>query len=656
VKKPLAFILCIFIPQLFFADAVLLYNAGKKMQDKGEWYSAIEKYQEALVSNSTYAEAYKGLAECFYGLGEYSQALSYVNKAESLRKKNPDLITLRGFILIGLSKIDDAKKDFETVLAALPNNASARFGLAEIELLSGRISSAAAYYSEALSRYPENRKALLSLAILSNETGNVQASRDYIARALKFHGDNPQVFYFASYLSQLQGNTGEAELRARTALSLKPEYNEALALLSTILLNAGRYQEVVELSDRRILLDRNSFGVWYIRALALEKMGKYPEALKSARNGLQIHSDDELLRTLADRLSVLSLALEDPSRKPLAVWHSDKAFSYEQKNLSDQALFEYRRALRIDPYDINARHAYAKLLLNKGLPARYIEQLEFIQSIGKGSVAVNDSVESYRKLLSGSVQEKWSIDPLLIDKTRTGIGLFFVRDMRNIMHPDAERLTASMIAEALGDDQKVSVYASDVPSASYSDAFRRSRESGDAYFGFVSFSETDCDVVVGVELYVSSGGSKAGSFSAYRTGNDRYSHAIRRVSQLIRESIPLRGTILARHQQNAVIDLGKSDGIASGSTFSIISPDKISFKPEGTGLLYNEQAVLGSFVVTGVSDDIAEGVLTRSGFFDRIKKGDIVVPVLPERELGKAADEPQIKAFNPLLQLIRSIL
>ncbi|HPX47568.1 MAG TPA: tetratricopeptide repeat protein, partial [Treponemataceae bacterium] len=149
MKKPLAFILCIFIPQLFFADAVLLYNAGKKMQDKGEWYSAIEKYQEALVSNSTYAEAYKGLAECFYGLGEYSQALSYVNKAESLRKKNPDLITLRGFILIGLSKIDDAKKDFETVLAALPNNASARFGLAEIELLSGRISSAAAYYSEA---------------------------------------------------------------------------------------------------------------------------------------------------------------------------------------------------------------------------------------------------------------------------------------------------------------------------------------------------------------------------------------------------------------------------------------------------------------------------------------------------------------------------
>ena len=78
MKKPLAFILCIFIPQLFFADAVLLYNAGKKMQDK---------YQEALVSNSTYAEAYKGLAECFYGLGEYSQALSYVNKAESYARK-----------------------------------------------------------------------------------------------------------------------------------------------------------------------------------------------------------------------------------------------------------------------------------------------------------------------------------------------------------------------------------------------------------------------------------------------------------------------------------------------------------------------------------------------------------------------------------------
>lgn len=659
MKPKIALIAMFICIHALHADAPAVYESGKRLQNDSQWYSAIEKFQEAVVLNAAYWEAYKGLAECFYALGEYTQALAHVDKAESLRKKNSDLLNLRGFILIGLARMDEARKEFETVLAMLPNDASARFGLAEIEILAGRISSAANFYIEALRRNPENRKALLSLAILSNETGNQAASREYINRALKYHGDNPQVFYFAAYLSQLQGSLEEAEKRIRTAISLKPDYDEALALLSTIYMNTGRYSEAIQICDQRISLSRDSSGVWYVRALAYEKMGRFSDALKSSATGLEINPEDEILRALSDNISMSYLSLENESRKSASAWHADKAASFERKKLSDQALYEYRRALKINPYDYNIRSAYAKQLLNKGFTVRFVEQLEFIQSIGKSSVIINDSVESYRKMLSSALPAKWNIDPLYLEKAHTSIGLYYYRNAKNLIHTDAERLTAVMIADALNYDQKIRAYAADTPSQSYAEAFRRSRTSSDKYFGLVSFKETERDLNITVDLYVSSSGSKAGSFSVYRTGNDRYANAVRRIAQRISESIPVYGVLLARHQQEVVLDLGKSDKVIIGSKFDIIPVEALSHLSEGIGIRYDKKDVLGTIEITEYSDDISQGKLTIAGFYDRIKKGDIAVPVdaVQNTEENNAADAiPQKGADNPLLQIVRSVL
>lgn len=95
---------------------------------------AIEMYQSALKENPSYNLVYQGLAECFYALDEYDQALSFVESARKYKKDDPDLQNLHGFILVGLGKIDAAKTLFNGVLKKYPNNPEARFGLAEIEV------------------------------------------------------------------------------------------------------------------------------------------------------------------------------------------------------------------------------------------------------------------------------------------------------------------------------------------------------------------------------------------------------------------------------------------------------------------------------------------------------------------------------------------
>lgn len=637
------------------ADPVSSYANGKSLQNREDWYGAIECYQEALRENPSYNLAYQGLAECFYSLGEYEEAQVQVLKAESFRKNDPALLDLHGFILIGLGKLDDAKSLFAQVLSSYPNDIRARFGLAEIDIASGRVSSARSQYLDALKRNPENRKALLSLALISKETGNDAAAREYVSKALQYHGDSPQVFYFAAYLASLDGRMGEAEGRIREALSLNPGYDDALELLAAILYRSGRYTEVLDICSRRISDDRNKIGAWYLKTLANERLGKYEEAVKAAQSGLQVAPNDELLRSLMESIVIERLPFEDTRRALWAAWHVTKARQFQENNLSEQALYEYRRALKVNPYDTSSRQAYARLLLARGYPERHVEQLRFVQSIGKSSNEVNDAVESYSKLLSTSVPNRWNIDPLYLEKAHTSIGLYFQTDQSNIMHPDAERITASMVAEVFGYDIRFSVASRETPVGSYSEAFRASRSKGEDYFGLVTFRENDRDMRINVDLYVSKTGSRADSFTVFRTGNDRYANALRRLVQTIASAMPVRGALVGRYQSDAVIDLGKSDGVVTGTVFSLFPASAVSVQNEGIGLAYDPAKLLGTFTVTEVDEDVSQGKLERNGFYDRINAGDIAIPAVKGDKEGPATESAS--AGNPpaLLSQLRKI-
>jgi len=609
-----------------FADPVRFFEAGRALQSEGSWYSAIENYQEALRLNPNFAPVFQSLAECFWALSEYDQALEYVRRARGFRRTDPNLMNLEGRILIALGRLDEAQSLFNSVLVSWPNDITARFGSAEIDVAAGRVTQASNRYQEALIREPENRRALLSLAVISNELGNTTAARDYIQRALRFHGDYPQVFYFAGWLAMQDGAWNEAEGRLRSALRLNPNYDAARELLTTVLYRTGRFAEVLELSNTRINGERNRLSAWYMRTLALDRLGRHDEALASARTGLQIDPNDEVFRAYAERIVLDRLSLEDSRRPAWAAWHSNKARSFESANLSDQAIQSWRRSLKINPYGTSERLAYANLLLARGFPSRYLEQLRFIQSLGKGTVQINDAVEAWQKILISSLQNRWNIDPLFLDKAHLSVGFYFQEDSGNTLHPESERLTTALLAETLSWNARFSVRSHERPVSSYSEAFRASRQAGEHWFVLVRFRANERDVEIHMDLYLSATGSKVDSFTVFRTGNDRYANALRRSAQILSSALPLRGTILSRFQQDGLIDLGKSDGITAEMVFDIIPRSAITLAGDGLRWEFRSDAVLGTVTIKEIDEDTALGTIARSGFFDRINPGDVVIP------------------------------
>ncbi|HYW84142.1 MAG TPA: tetratricopeptide repeat protein, partial [Spirochaetia bacterium] len=87
--------------RIFAADARAAYLAGAAAQGSEDYELAIERYKDALSLNPAYLEPMVGLAQSFLLMEEYDEAYTFVSKARTYDRNNPDLAVLEGRIRIG---------------------------------------------------------------------------------------------------------------------------------------------------------------------------------------------------------------------------------------------------------------------------------------------------------------------------------------------------------------------------------------------------------------------------------------------------------------------------------------------------------------------------------------------------------------------------
>jgi tetratricopeptide (TPR) repeat protein len=635
-------------------SALGLYEAGQEAMLMEDWYTAAEDFQEALRINPSHAESTAALAECFYALGEFDQALSWIRKARTLSRGNMSLANLEAFILTALGKLDEATSVISDVLAREPYNKEALFVQAELSVARGRAGEAVQTYENAVRRFPDDRRVLISLAMVLGSLGEIDAAREYIERAMYQHPDDYGVFYYASYLDAQGGFFPSAARYAEHALKLKPGYEAARSLLASIRYRAGQYNEASRLADESIAANRNDIFAWYLKGMSLIQMNRFQDAISVLTIASAIDPNDEFVRIALEDAIIQTTNLEDPIRASWADYHFARARDFSSRHRYNESLFEYRRALRINPYS-PGRREYADLLRMQGLPSRYLEELKFMQDLGMGTQTINDAVEAYDSLLRDAVFRQWSIDPLLLASRHWNIAVFSAPSSSAFHHADSSFIAASFIKDILSHDRNISPMNLSLRQNSYSSAFRAAREAGADYFLIVSVSENDRDISLKGELFVARTGSAAASFSSYRTGPDRLRNASRHILAQLNQTLPFRAELIKRQAGKALIDKGRADGLAQNTVFEIVKKGSISLQNEGVGLVYSPEDVSGSVIIEDIDDEIAMGTLTRSGFFDRIAEGDeLVIP--KEISEGEALSEPaQIYADLELQRLLRMI-
>ncbi len=636
-------------------SALGYYEAGQAAMLQEDWYTAAENFEECLRLHPSHAESTASLAECFYALGEFDQALSWVRKARTLARGNMGLANLEAFILTALGQLDAASSVVNGVLAREPYNKEALFVQAELAVARGRAGDAVLSYTDAVRRYPDDRRLLISLAMVLGSLGETETARTYIERAIERHPEDYRVFYYAAYLDTQAGLFPSAARYAERALRLKPGYAPARSLLASVRYRAGQYNEASRLADECIAADRNDISAWYLKGMSSVQMNRFQDAISVFSIALAIDPNDEFVRIALEDAIIRTTNLEDPARSSWADYHFTKARDFSSRNFYREALFEYRRGLRINPYAAD-RKEYADLLRMQGYPSRYLEELKFIQDLGLGSQTIDDAIEAYDSLLRDAVFRQWSIDPVLLASRHWNIAVFASPSSSAFYHADSSFVAAGFIKDILSHDRNSSPMNLELRQNSYAAAFRTAREAGADYFLMVSVSENDRDISIKGEMFVARTGSAAASFSSYRTGSDRLRNASRNILDQLNNALPFRAELIKRQAAKGLIDKGKIDGIEPNTVFEIVRAGRISLQSEGIGLVYAPEDAAGSLIIESVDDEIAMGTLTRSGFFDRISEGDeLVIPrESPETEpLGNAP--PETYADLELKRLLRTI-
>jgi tetratricopeptide (TPR) repeat protein len=381
--------------------------------------------------------------------------------------------------------------------------------------------------------------------------------------------------------------------------------------------------------------------------MAYAGLGRVAEAMSILSEAAAIDPGDEFVRYALEDLLARHTALEDPRRGRWAEWHFDRARQYRSRNLADQALFEYRRGLRLNPYAPDRRE-YADILRLRGYPARYLEELRFLRNNGIQEAAVNDAIEAYDALLADALYRRWEVDPVDAFRRHWNVAVFSLASSPDAFHhAGAGSIGSAYVRDLLAHDRNIGAPDLDLGQASFSAAFHSAREAGADYFLIITVAENARDISLKGELFVGRTGSPAASFYAYRTGEDRLRNAARALSEQLSTALPFRGSLIRRRSSQGLLDKGRADGVEAGAEYDVVKSGQAFVRNEGIGLVYSPEDVVGKLRIERTDEEVSMGILARQGFFDRISLGDEIIlqdeqtPAPPPDTLA----DPELRAF-----------
>ena len=631
------------------AQAVDAFRQGQASFQRDDYWGAVDSYRNALKANPKYLEALQGLAESFFALGEYDEASKQVQAALKLGPLNSTVNVLYGRILLGQMRYEEALAQFQGVLVREPKNLGAQFGLAEYQVMKGRLDQAANLF-EALRRDdPTNLRALLSLLYVSSARGDRPGFDRVFSDALRFHSSDPRVHFAAAEEMYRRKDRISARTSLDQFLSLSEKTDmRGWILQARLLLDEGRNQDAVNTLDTKVIQGPATLRgakdprAWYLRALALSRLNQGTEASKSFRMALGFDPENEAYALAYETWLLRETPPEDPLRQSQSKVHLDRAQELLGKNFQTLALDEFRRALGLDPYSVKARLGRADIWKRQGFRTSALEELEAVaaQSPNYKGVAYLDDLEILRSLYDQSLTAQWGLSLADLDGLNSPgtsrlyrpyeVAIYYDPDASTTVEHQAVQSYAELFADEWDSLRWLQVTSPTdqrraQPAMGFNDAFLLARQAGVEYFTLVTFREGMRDFAVQVNLYLGRTGRLVQSFTVYKKGTFPVTQGIREAAQTVAAAFPLRGSVVKRQGGDVLVNLGKRDGVVPNQKFVVVRDGAADPTGDGTWFVWNPTDSFGTWTA-GTSDDwTSVGKLEKTGFFDTVAVGDEVL-------------------------------
>ena len=632
------------------------YLVGRSSLNNDDLHSALDAFRSAITLNPDYGEAHLGMAEGLFLLGEYFDAYSRMEQARPYSAGNRDYILLEARILTALKRYDEAVSLYQSILDEYPHDYRANGGLAEVYAILGQRERADQKYAKSLQHAPGNLRVLLQLVILHDRSKEKPAAEKYLLEALRRH---PQSLYLhleaaRHYSLYSEWDSASRHFDLAKGLLNGPQdrrYTDVARLDASLQLRRGdpdsalRVLESIPIEEDPELL--------FFKARAHRQSGNETLAQDLLDLLLRINPYDEIVRIYRETPLVQSISGFETFRSENAVWHMERARRQQEDFYYKQALFSLRRARKIDSTNAQIWLAYANLILLKGFPLKYRDELEAaifeLATMPEEQEKVQKRRDLFRHSEEGDLADKWGIDePWNIRPTAWNTGVFVLSSgLPLLYHEGAKTALASYFADLIDTYSQLHVYNFDgglFPVAKEVDstveAFRQAQNTAD-YFILLDFSETQRSFTASATLYLARNGEQILTISQIRDGEQRVADAINLLAQDVASMIPQQMSVIAMDGERVLLDKGRWHDIPHDASLLVLRQGSARPAAGESGIEYADFDVIGTIELSSVSESISEGYFNKSGDFNYLSIGDqaFAAPI--------PTDQPDMPLPNP---------
>ena len=185
--------------------------------------AAANAYNQELKNFPASVQGALGLADVLSQNGQFSEAMSQLDKTIALKPNTASLLNSRGNVRLRLNDPDGAIADFQSSIQADPGKPEPHNNLGNVLASKSQLTAAILHFRRAIELDPEFASAHLNLANALFRTGDLKGATTEYQMALQL---NPQSvaghFNFAVFLFE-QGLYQAACRQARAALTIDPE-------------------------------------------------------------------------------------------------------------------------------------------------------------------------------------------------------------------------------------------------------------------------------------------------------------------------------------------------------------------------------------------------------------------------------------------------
>ncbi|ABV93076.1 tetratricopeptide TPR_2 repeat protein [Dinoroseobacter shibae DFL 12 = DSM 16493] len=329
--------------------------------------------------------------------GSTSGALHALDAAAARYKNNSDPLVIKGDVLRGLGRFDDAEAAYRRAVEINPDDLRGVEGLGAMLEAGGKADEAITVYQSALATNPSDIAFALNTARLQVALDDLSAARETLKRFEASNPENSQVKIALGRVEFLSGNNEAATAYFDQAIRIAPENSTQYLLKARAQLNATEFAAAEETlrGAREIFPDdpqvpfelASLYGVTrdYARAAEVFEAGaeRWPDIM-GFHSGLLRAS--YRLNDFDAALSAARVLSSQPGASAVDhIWH---ALVLERLERVDSAITSYDTALELDPTNWLAANNLANLLFDRA-PDRALELARLAHRTASENISVN---------------------------------------------------------------------------------------------------------------------------------------------------------------------------------------------------------------------------------------------------------------------------